>query len=136
MKVDNSRRSFLGRSVAGLSAVALTESVTDVFAYSQEQTKRATPPLAVSSANGLAAVAKATEMMRGGADTLDAVIAGVNIVELDPKDNSVGYGGLPNERCEVELDSSVMHGPTRRAGAVASLKGVRTPSHLANAVTE
>ena len=74
--------------------------------------------------------------MRAGGDTLDAVLAGVEIVELDPKDNSVGYGGLPNERCEVELDASVMHGPTRRAGAVASLRGVRAPSKVARAVLE
>jgi N4-(beta-N-acetylglucosaminyl)-L-asparaginase len=74
--------------------------------------------------------------MRGGGDTLDAVIQGVNIVELDPKDNSVGYGGLPNERGDVELDASVMHGPTRRAGAVASLRGVREPSKVARVVLE
>lgn len=98
--------------------------------------RRATPPLSVSSANGVAAVTKAVQEMRAGADTLDAVIAGVNIVELDPKDNSVGYAGLPNERGDVELDASVMHGPTRRAGAVASLRGVRTPSKVAKVVLE
>ncbi len=98
--------------------------------------RRATPPISVASGNGVAAVSKAVEMMRGGGDTLDAVIAGVNIVELDPKDNSVGYGGLPNERGDVELDASVMHGPTRRAGAVASLRGVREPSKVAKVVLE
>jgi N4-(beta-N-acetylglucosaminyl)-L-asparaginase len=84
----------------------------------------------------VAAVTKAVEVMKAGGDTLDAVIAGVNIVELDPKDNSVGYGGLPNELGVVELDASVMHGPTRRAGAVASLRGVRTPSKVAKVVLE
>jgi N4-(beta-N-acetylglucosaminyl)-L-asparaginase len=84
----------------------------------------------------VAAVTKAVQEMRAGADTLDAVVAGVNIVELDPKDNSVGYGGLPNERGDVELDASVMHGPTRRAGAVASLRGVRMPSKVAKVVLE
>ena len=65
-----------------------------------------------------------------------AVIAGVNINEEDPEDDSVGYGGLPNEECEVELDASVMHGPTRRAGAVASIKNIRNPSKVAKLVLE
>ena len=65
---------------------------------------------------------------------LDAVIAGVNIVELDPDDTSVGYGGLPNEEGVVQLDASVMHGPTGRAGAVAAIEGVKTPSKVAQLV--
>ena len=74
----------------------------------------------ISSANrnngGVNCCAKAMELVKAGSDTLDAVIAGVNIVELDPRDNSVGYGGLPNEEGVVELDASVMHGPTGRCG--------------------
>ena len=92
--------------------------------------------IVISSANGVAACAKALEMIRAGSDTLDAVIAGVNINELDPKDNSVGYGGLPNEDGVVELDASVMHGPTRRGGAVASIRGIKTPSKIAKLVME
>jgi N4-(beta-N-acetylglucosaminyl)-L-asparaginase len=92
--------------------------------------------IVISSANGMAATAKAMEMLKSGADTLDAVIAGVNIVELDPEDNSVGYGGLPNEEGVVELDASVMHGPTRRCGSVASIQNVKTPSKVAKLVME
>jgi N4-(beta-N-acetylglucosaminyl)-L-asparaginase len=76
------------------------------------------------------------EILKSGGDTLDAVVAGVNIVELDPNDNSVGYGGLPNEEGVVELDASVMHGPTRRAGSVASLRNIKTPSKVARLVME
>ena len=76
------------------------------------------------------------ELIRAGKDTLEAVVAGVNIVEDDPKDNSVGYGGLPNEECDVELDASVMHGPTARAGAVASLRHIKNPSKVAKLVLE
>lgn len=101
---------------------------------------RAQPPapknIVVSSANGLAACAKAMEMLNTGADTLDAAIAGVNLVELDPEDTSVGYGGLPNEEGVVELDASVMHGPTRRCGAVAAIQNVKTPSRVAKLVME
>src|SRR5262245_47389671 len=86
--------------------------------------------------DGLTCVAKAFNMITSGADVLDAVIAGVNIVELDPDDTSVGYGGLPNADGVVQLDASVMHGPKKMAGAVASLEGVRTPALVAKKVME
>jgi N4-(beta-N-acetylglucosaminyl)-L-asparaginase len=81
-------------------------------------------------------VETAFEKMMRGEDVLDALIAGVNIVELDPEDTSVGYGGLPNAEGVVQLDSSVMHGPSKRAGAVASIEGVRTPSLVARRVMD
>jgi N4-(beta-N-acetylglucosaminyl)-L-asparaginase len=87
-------------------------------------------------ASGKTCVQKAYEMMMGGADVLDALVAGVNIVELEPRETSVGYGGLPNAEGVVQLDSSVMHGPKRQAGGVAALEGVRTPSRVAKAVME
>ena len=93
-------------------------------------------PVVVSSANGMEAVKKAMALLQKGSDPLDAVIAGVNIVEDDPEDTSVGYGGLPNERGVVELDSSVMHGPTHNAGAVASLRNIKNPSKVARMVME
>ena len=101
-------------------------------------------PVVISSSNGnthknggdKTCVQLAFEMMTGGKDVLDALIAGVNIVELDPADTSVGYGGLPNADGVVQLDSCCMHGPTRRAGGVASIEGVKTPSLVAKAVME
>src|SRR6266568_5048202 len=104
----------------------------------------AVKPLVISSANGnkfknggnLTCVQKAFSMIMRGDDVLDAVIAGVNIVEEDPLDDSVGYGGLPNADGVVQLDSSCMHGPKKRAGGVAAIEGVRTPSKVAKAVME
>lgn len=101
-------------------------------------------PVVVASANGnrftnggpRTAVAEAFERIVKGEDVLDALIAGVNICELDAEDDSVGYGGLPNADGVVQLDASCMHGPTRRAGAVAALEGVRAPSLVAKAVLE
>src|ERR1022692_3183420 len=94
--------------------------------------------IVISSANayngGVNCCAKAMEAIQAGGDTLDAVVAGVNIVELDPRDTSVGYGGLPNEDGVVELDCSCMHGPTRRGGAVGALRGIKTPSKIAQLV--
>ncbi len=101
-------------------------------------------PVVISSANGnvyknvgtQTCVEKAFAMMTGGSDVLDALIAGVNVLELDPAETSVGYGALPNADGTVQLDASVMHGPRRRAGAVAALEGVRTPSSVAKLVAD
>ncbi|MCL6480156.1 MAG: N(4)-(beta-N-acetylglucosaminyl)-L-asparaginase [Firmicutes bacterium] len=93
-------------------------------------------PLMVSSANGLRALDRGMAILQQGGDPLDAVLATVNVVEDDPNDTSVGYGGLPNEDGAVELDASVMHGPTRRAGAVASLREIKNPSRVARLVME
>jgi N4-(beta-N-acetylglucosaminyl)-L-asparaginase len=126
------RRDFVRSSALLGVAAGITES-TSLPAFSQTRGAR---PLVISSANGLRANAKAMEMIRAGADTLDAIVAGVNIVEDDPKDMSVGYGGLPNEEGDVELDASVMHGPTKRAGAVASIRHIKNPSKVAKLVME
>ena len=104
----------------------------------------AAKPVVVSSANGnklkhggpRTAVAEAYERLTRGADVIDAVIAGVNLVELDPADDSVGYGGLPNADGVVQLDAACMHGTKKRAGGVAALEGVRAPSLVARAVME
>lgn len=92
--------------------------------------------LVISSANGLKACAKAMEVLKAGGDTLEAAVAGVTLVEDDPNDTSVGYGGLPNEEGVVELDASVMHGPTRRAGSVAAVRNIRNVARLAKLVME
>jgi len=105
---------------------------------------KAVKPVVISSSNGhkyknggpRTAVEEAFARITRGEDVLDAVIAGVNIVELDPEDDSVGYGGLPNAEGVVQLDASCMHGPKKRAGAVAAIEGVRTPSLVAKAVLE
>ena len=89
------------------------------------------PVVAIASKNGLQATRLAFEQMRDGVDTLEAVVAGVGLVEDDPNETSVGLGGLPNENGEVELDAAVMHGPTHAAGGVAALRGVRHAARVA-----
>jgi N4-(beta-N-acetylglucosaminyl)-L-asparaginase len=138
------RRDFIrGSAVAGL-ALAGAKSTTLANYFPNVVSQSGIKPIVISSANGnkfknggdMTAVQKAFTMITQGADVLDAVIAGVNIVELDPLDDSVGYGGLPNADGVVQLDSSCMHGPKKRAGAVAALEGVRMPSLVAKAVLE
>jgi len=128
------RRDFLqSTAAAGLSAALGTRLSAMGSARALSAPAR---PLVISSANGLAASAKAMELIQQGADALDAVIAAVKIVEDDPNDHAVGYGGLPNEDGIVELDSSVMHGPTGRGGAVAALRNIKNPSMVAKVVME
>jgi N4-(beta-N-acetylglucosaminyl)-L-asparaginase len=136
------RRDFMRTSaVAGL---ALATPKSEIKGFPMILKQSAVKPLVISSANGnrfknggsVTGVQKAFTMITSGSDVLDAVIAGVNIVELDPLDDSVGYGGLPNADGVVQLDASCMHGPKKRAGAVGALEGVRTPSLVAKAVME
>jgi N4-(beta-N-acetylglucosaminyl)-L-asparaginase len=91
-------------------------------------------PVVIASGNGLATVARAREMIVGGADPLDAIVEGVAIVENDPEDMTVGLGGLPNEEGVVTLDSCCMHGPMHRAGAVAHLVNIKNPAQVAREV--
>jgi N4-(beta-N-acetylglucosaminyl)-L-asparaginase len=124
-----SRRDFLRAGMSLSTASLLTKGIG--FAGEKEVSSKMR---VVASGNGLRSTEKAMELLKQGSDPLDAVIAGVNIVEEDPNDRSVGYGGLPNEEGVVELDASVMHGPTHNAGAVASLRNIKTPSKVAKLV--
>lgn len=137
-----SRREFVRASATGLAAAAAAPMVQ--AQGTTVMTRKSVPPVVVASANGnkfknggqRTGVEEAFSRIVKGEDVLDALIAGVNIVELDPLDDSVGYGGLPNAEGVVQLDSCCMHGPKKRAGGVACLEGVRTPSLVARAVME
>jgi len=142
------RREFV---LSGAAAVVGAASVKAVAAQAPPpgqaptmMVKKTVKPVVIASNNGnvyknggdITGVAKAFNLMIGGSDVLDALIAGVNLCELDPADTSVGFGGMPNADGVVQLDASCMHGPKKRAGAVACLEGVRTPSLVAKAVME
>lgn len=137
----NRRDFILAGAAAGLAAAAPKSLLGQAPAVIAPKNAR---PVVISSANGnvfknggdVTGVQKAFGMIVQGSDVLDALVAGVNILELDPEEDSVGYGGLPNAEGVVQLDSSCMHGPRRQAGAVAALEGVRTPSLVAKAVLE
>lgn len=92
--------------------------------------------LVVASANGDVGIDAAWEVLVAGGRALDAVETGVRLVESNPEDHTVGYGGYPNLAGEVELDASVMEGTTRRAGAVGALAGYRHAVTVARAVLE
>jgi N4-(beta-N-acetylglucosaminyl)-L-asparaginase len=131
-----SRRDFLRSAAGGVAtsaALGIAHPMRPVRPL-PHSSRWAAKPVAVASANGLRAVQKAFDMLMQGADTLDSIVEGVKIQELDPNDDSVGYGGLPNADGVVQLDASCMHGPTKRAGAVGCLENIKTPSEVAKLI--
>jgi N4-(beta-N-acetylglucosaminyl)-L-asparaginase len=144
------RRDFV-RATAAVGAAAAAVPRT-LFAHSSTNsgqgpvimTPKSVKPVVVASSNGnrskdaqgITCVQKAFTMMTQGADVLDALVAGVSIVELDPNQTGVGWSGLPNAEGVVQLDASCMHGPKKRAGAVAAIEGVRAPARVAQFVAE
>jgi N4-(beta-N-acetylglucosaminyl)-L-asparaginase len=142
-----SRRDFLGAGAAAAAGLALPQLATampviTVRDRSELRTNAfAGRPVIISSVNGANADADgkrglqvAWDILAKGGDPVDAAVAGVQIVELDPRDQSVGLGGLPNEEGVVQLDASVMHGPTKRAGSVGCLEDIATPAAVARDV--
>jgi L-asparaginase / beta-aspartyl-peptidase len=93
-------------------------------------------PIIVTSENGRAGAAAAMDMLRAGGRALDAVEIACRVIEDDPDEHSVGYGGIPNVLGEVELDASIMDGRTRAGGAVAVLRGYGRAITLARRVME
>ena len=136
-KIEIGRRDFVRHSVgmgAGVAALGrLPRAVT------RPGQNAATTPLVVTShsnATGQEAMRQAWGILDGGGTALDAVERGANVIEVDPEDSSVGYGGLPNENGVIQLDASIMDGKTYNAGAVASLENIKTPSSVARLVME
>lgn len=121
MRHPISRRDFLQASAA----------VPAVAWFRVPPKKRAAAPVAVSSGNGIRAVEIAVEKMKEGWAPVDAAVKGVEVVENDPNDTSVGYGGMPNEDGVVELDSCVMDGPSGLGGAVGALRNIKNPAQVA-----
>src|SRR3954468_6722663 len=142
MKKLNRRQFVQTTTAAGVAAAALPRTL-----FGQApivMTPKSVKPVVVASGNGntskdsdgVTCVAKAFGMITKGDDVLDALVAGVSIVELDPNQTGVGWSGLPNADGVVQLDASCMHGPKKQAGAVAAIEGVRTPARVAQLVAD
>jgi N4-(beta-N-acetylglucosaminyl)-L-asparaginase len=138
MKNHMTRRHFVAAAGIGALGAAALADAQDAKAPAAI-VRGPIKPIVVSSANGNIsrnAIVKAFKMITSGSDVLDALVAGVNILETDPEETSVGFGGLPNADGVTQLDSCVMHGPKKRAGGVAAIEGVRTPSLVAMKVMQ
>lgn len=121
--MKTTRREFLVTAATAAAAVGI-------------RADGANKAVVISSLNGHPHLDAAFAILARGGDTLDAAVSVCTALENDPNDDSVGYGGLPNEDGEVELDASVMHGPTRRAGAVAGVRNIKNVALLARTVME
>ncbi len=134
-----SRRDFVKTSVLGAAAAGVSGSAALAGVAADEHPPQGTAakrPVILCANNGFAYVEAAYGFLKGGGDTLDAAIRVVKGPEDDPKDDSVGLGGLPNEEGVVELDACCMHGPTRRAGSVGGVRNIKNVSMVAKAVME
>ena len=145
------RRDFVKTTVQGI-AVATTPTVLSAQQATFDNSKHSSPaihtrrvrPLCIADVSSIrftnggseSAIERAFRGISSGEDVLDAIVAGVNIPELDPEERGIGYGGLPNADGVVQLDSCLMHGPKKWAGGVAGIEGVKTPSLIAKAVAE
>src|ERR1700722_4858531 len=136
--MEYSRRKFL--TTAALSSLALGLDAQGKEAKESRGSESASPtfrrPIIVCANNGFNYLDEGFDMLRQGADTLDAALRVVRGPEDDPNDDSVGLGGLPNEEGVVELDACCMHGPTRRAGSVGGVRNIKNVSMVAKAVMD
>ena len=122
------RRDFM-KSMAGAAALAAMET-------KPASASESGPVFLSTWVHGKPANERAAEVFKSGGSLLDAVEKGINVPEDDPKVMSVGYGGLPNEEGEVELDAAIMDGTRHHAGAVCSLRHIKNPISVARLVLE
>jgi len=136
MRKKFTRRNFLkGLTGAGLTVI----SIPKIQAFASTNQKEGKIPIILCSRGeswGKKVNQPGWEILSTGGSILDAVERSANVTELDPDDMSVGYGGIPNENGVVELDASIMYGPTHNCGSVASLQHIKTPSSVARLVME
>ena len=144
------RRNFVKTSAVGVAAAAAPSTISAAKTSPSHSPSapslqlRNTRPVCVADVSSIryknggpeSAIERAYRGITEGEDVLDAIVAGVNIPELDPDERGIGFGGLPNADGVVQLDSCLMHGPNRWAGGVAGIEGVKTPSLVAKAVAE
>src|SRR5580692_9038638 len=83
---------------------------------------------------GTLGVPTTARMLGEGVHALDAIEAGIRLIEADPSVRTVGRGGWPNLLCEMELDACMMDGTTLRSGAVGALEGYLHPVSVAREV--
>ncbi len=132
--MDISRRGFISGTITGSVALGAAGPAAAAAAFAPAVAGKR--PVIITSGNGLEFLDGAFDFLKGGGDTLDAAIRVVKGAEDDPADDSVGFGGLPNEEGTVELDACCMHGPTRRAGSVGGVRNIKNVSLVAKAVIE
>ena len=129
------RRKFIKCSALSASLLALDKSgVAGVLPATTKP--MAGKPIVISTWDfGIAANQAAWEVLASGGRSLDAVEKGVQVPEADPKNQSVGYGGLPDRDGIVTLDACIMD-ELGNCGSVAALEHIMHPISVARLVME
>jgi N4-(beta-N-acetylglucosaminyl)-L-asparaginase len=138
-----SRRTFLQSSLAALTFphTALANEPTGNLAEHFASSTPATPPTSTKPVilttwdPNVPANKAATAVLERGGRALDAVEQGVRVTEADPKDTSVGYGGMPDREGKVTLDASIMD-EFGNCGSVLALEHIMHPVSVARRVME
>ncbi|MCE4063866.1 N(4)-(beta-N-acetylglucosaminyl)-L-asparaginase [Chryseobacterium gleum] len=134
--MNNNRRSFIKK--LGMATATFAVNPLDLMAAElpEQAVTAVNKPIVLSTWNfGLKANEEAWTILGKGGKALDAVEKGVRIVELDPKERSVGYGGRPDRDGRVTLDACIMD-ENYNIGSVACLEHVKNPISVARAVME
>jgi len=99
-------------------------------------TSRNTKPIVISTWNhGMPAGEKSIELLMKDRNLIDAIENGINLIENDPSNHSVGLGGYPDSSGEVTLDASIMNSDGN-AGGVGYLKNIKNAISVARLVME
>jgi len=127
-KAPKTRRDFLRLSAVSVSVL----SAGGLSAFSSPKIKK---PMVVSTWRNTDANAAAWKVLQASGRALDAVEQGARVPEANPKDTSVGYGGLPDREGLVTLDACIMDEKSN-CGSVAFVQGYKHPISIARAVME
>jgi beta-aspartyl-peptidase (threonine type) len=92
--------------------------------------------IVVTSPNGVVGINEAMRILKEGGSAVDAVEAGIRLVEANADDHTVGYGGYPNLLGQVQVDAGIMAGHNLAAGAVAAVQGFQHPISIARQVMD
>lgn len=92
--------------------------------------------IVIASHNGAIGIQESMYVLQQGGTAVDAVEAGIRLVEANPDEHTVGYSGYPNLLGEVELDASIMNGRTLESGSVGAMKGYPYAISIARKVME
>jgi len=127
---NQSRRKFIKKTALLTTAVTLGKKINTMAETNKNNS------LVISTwRHGIPANEAAWKVLNSNGKAIDAVEAGVRVVESDPETRSVGYGGRPDRDGNVTLDACIMD-ETGNAGAVCFLQHIENPISVARKVME
>jgi len=135
--MSHPRRNFLRQIALGTASLPLLSfGLTNLSTGEKKKKGKVNKPIVLSTWKfGLQANEAAWKVLQTGGKSLDAVEQGVKIVEADPEEQTVGYGGRPDRDGHVTLDACIMDHQLN-IGSVVCLEHIMHPISVARAVME